>query len=182
MRLGESVISLKLDPSSRWRSVETDKGSTVSGEVLVLAMGVPVKPGLSLGPEIRAWRGQVVRARQEDPWLANMVYVDGLDIIRRSDGEVLIGAMRERGADERIATVTGISSLLERLTRHLAVPPTLIFSGAQVGLRPEAREALPFCGELPNVQGVFVINGLFRNGNILGPVLGKRLAQAIESM
>ncbi|WP_270180244.1 NAD(P)/FAD-dependent oxidoreductase [Alkalihalobacillus sp. CinArs1] len=96
------------------------------------------------------------------------------------DGRIVVGATQEdeAGFDERV-TMGGIHHIIERA---LKVAPGLEGSAyveTKVGFRPFTPGNLPIAGAVPNVNGLYVVNGLGASGLTSGPFLGAEVARLI---
>ncbi|OLO27065.1 oxidoreductase [Alkalihalophilus pseudofirmus] len=95
-------------------------------------------------------------------------------------GRVIVGATHEdeMGFDTRV-TPGGIHEIFDKA---LGVAPGLAnstFVETRVGFRPFTPGFLPVIGALPNVEGVFIANGLGASGLTAGPYLGAELAKLV---
>ncbi|WP_240620125.1 NAD(P)/FAD-dependent oxidoreductase, partial [Peribacillus acanthi] len=94
------------------------------------------------------------------------------------EGRVVIGATHENdvGFDKRV-TAGGVFEVLQKA---LSIAPGLA-SGTlletRVGFRPFTPGFLPVIGELPNMKGILVANGLGASGLTCGPYVGAELAK-----
>lgn len=101
-------------------------------------------------------------------------------ILAFDEGRIVIGATHENDKqfDERV-TAGGIHEVIDKA---LAVAPGLCdaeFVEARVGFRPVTPNFLPIIGEVPEVEGLFLANGLGASGLTVGPFLGAQLAKLI---
>lgn len=91
---------------------------------------------------------------------------------------IIIGATHETkaGFDQRI-TAGGVQEIL---AKALEIAPGLAnstFVKAKVGFRPFTPGSLPIIGEVPNLSGVLLANGLGASGLTTGPFVGTQLAK-----
>ena len=179
LRLNSTVTELVIE-SGRCIAAQLSTGEHVGGDAFVVCTGASPIPGIADDEEFRMtpMRGQVIEASRPERWLNHMVYVADLDIIQGEQGATLIGATRELGAADRVSTVAGVASILERLEEYLFIPDDLVFERVSVGLRPRSRTGLPVIGRSPEAANLTVLGGLFRNGIIMGPILAKDLVES----
>jgi glycine oxidase len=104
-----------------------------------------------------------------DPgWLRHIVLGDGHYAIPRRDGHVLVGSTLEYVGFDRRTTGDARTLLLNFVRRYL---PDLLADGPVkqwAGLRPGSPRGIPFIGEVPGIDGLYVNAGHFRNGVVLG--------------
>lgn len=123
--------------------------------------------GLAL--PIRPVRGQMIQFRVRPGLVSRILLRKGKYVIPRRDGHVLAGStVEETGFDKTTTTTAG------RELHAAAVRLVPALDGAEVvrhwaGLRPGAPGGVPYIGEHPQVRGLFVCAGHYRNGIVLGP-------------
>jgi glycine oxidase len=100
-------------------------------------------------------------------------------LVPRPDGRILVGATEEDAGFEKRTTVAGIAGLLA-LARRLV--PAL--AGAQLercwaGFRPGSPDGMPFLGQVPDLDNLYVAAGHFRAGLQLSPATGLLLKELL---
>lgn len=109
---------------------------------------------------------------------AAQVSAPGLHVVPHADGTVAVGSTSER----EFAGLETDSQLEAVLARARALCPDL--AGAAVierwaGLRPRAASRQPVLGPLPDRPGEWVLNGGFKTGFAMAPLLGGMLAEML---
>jgi glycine/D-amino acid oxidase-like deaminating enzyme len=94
------------------------------------------------------------------------------------DGDVLVGASRERRGFDLEVDEAVSRALLERAGRLFGGLAELPRAAAWAGLRPWLPDHLPAIGESALVPGLWVATGHEGAGVALGPITGRVLAQA----
>ncbi len=108
----------------------------------------------------------------DGPSMQHVVYGNHGYIVPRSDGRLIVGStMEEAGFDSRITTegiahIIGIATSIAPGTKKASIAETW------VGFRPATPDGLPIIGK-GSAEGVIVAGGLFRNGILLGPLVGE---------
>jgi D-amino-acid dehydrogenase len=101
-------------------------------------------------------------------------------ILSFENGQVVIGTTHED--DEIFDTRVTAGGIHEILEKGLRIAPGLNSSALldiRVGFRPYTPGFLPIIGPMPEVEGLFVANGLGASGLTAGPYLGKELAKLV---
>lgn len=141
--------------------------------------GLPIE-GLAPVPNIRPVRGQMLLFRFMPGVLNRILYRDGLYVIPRLDGHVLIGStLEDAGFDKSTDAATAIdlhakaSVLLPALAgkqsiRHWA------------GLRPGSPDNIPTIGAHPDFDNLFINVGHYRYGVTMAPASAELLADLME--
>jgi len=154
----------------RVAGVNTSEGSVQADQVLV-AGGAWSAQLISLGTgplPVEPVRGQMVLFRTKPGLLKRIVLDQGRYLIPRRDGHILMGSTVEYvGFDKR----TTESAREDLVTAALNLVPDLV--NAEVvkhwsGLRPGSPDGVPYIGPHPEVAGLFVNTGHFRNGVVMG--------------
>jgi len=124
---------------------------------------------LATGPlAVEPVRGQMILFRASPELLKRIVPDQGRYMIPRRDGHILMGSTVEHvGLDKR----TTESAREELVAAALKLVPEL--AKAEVvkhwsGLRPGSPDGVPFIGPHPDIEGLFVNTGQFRNGVVMG--------------
>ncbi len=127
-------------------------------------------------------RGQMILFRAVPGLVSRIVVHKDHYVIPRRDGRVLAGSTVEYVGFDKSTTAQALTELRQMA---LALVPAL--GGYEVehhwaGLRPgsaPARGGVPYIGEHPRVQGLFVNTGHFRNGVAMAPASARLLADII---
>jgi glycine oxidase len=163
IRVGERVVG-----------VDTAGGPRSAGQV-VLCAGAWSPQILAAGLPIEPVRGQIVSLEGSGPAQAMLVDED-VYLVPKRDGRLVVGATEERVGFENRVTAEGVACLLDRA---FALVPELArrnFAGAWSGLRPATPDGLPAIGPVPGAPGLFLAAGHHRNGVLLSPITGERVA------
>ena len=135
-----------------------------------------------LGEDLGRKIGQGVKGQSAallfDAADAPQVYADGLHIVPHADGTVGIGSTSENSWDH-----AGVDALLEDvIARARALCPALESAPVMdrwAGIRPRARSRAPLLGVWPGRPGQFVLNGGFKIGFGMAPVLAQIIADLV---
>ncbi len=162
--------------------VETDRGPYAAGTVVLCAGAwtgqLLARMGLSPLP-VRPVRGQMVLFRAPVDTVHRILIHRGHYLIPRRDGRVLVGStLEEVGFDKSVTDSArqALVTLARRLIPALAHCPV---EAHWAGLRPGSPQGIPFIGPLPEVRGVFVNAGHFRNGVVTAPASVRLLADLV---
>jgi glycine oxidase len=100
--------------------------------------------------------------------LKHIVLDQGRYLIPRRDGRILMGSTVERvGFDKR----TTKAAREELVAAAIARVPALKYAELErhwAGLRPGSPDGIPYIGPHPEVGGLFVNTGHYRNGVVMG--------------
>nr|WP_314483210.1 glycine oxidase ThiO [uncultured Pseudomonas sp.] len=141
-----------------------------SGELLRhLGLELPVEPV----------KGQMILFKCAEDFLPSMVLAKGRYAIPRRDGHILVGSTLEHVGYDKTPTDQALASL-----KASAVDLLPGLEGAPViahwaGLRPGSPEGIPFIGQVPGFDGLWLNCGHYRNGLVLAPASCQLLADML---
>ena len=151
--------------------VMTDQGEFLSNRVVVAAgawsaglMG-DLMPGLPVSPV----RGQMIQFAASPGLLRHIVLADGRYLIPRRDGLMLAGSTLEYTGFEKQTTREARDTLAGFARQLLPGLNDCEIVNHWAGLRPGKTDGVPIIGEHPEIKGLYLNTGHFRNGVILAP-------------
>lgn len=141
--------------------------------------GLPLA-GLKPVPNIRPIRGQMLLFKLPPGTLGTVLYRQGLYIIPRLDGHILVGStLEDAGFDKSTDAATArrlhieAAQLLPALASHSPVRHW-------AGLRPGSPDNIPVIGRHPDYDNVFINAGHYRYGLTMAPAAAELLADLME--
>ena len=131
--------------------------------------------GLAATPQIRPIRGQMLLFKLEPGALDTILFRNGLYLIPRRDGHILVGStLEDAGFDKSTDAATRQRLHLEAaalLPALAAVQPVQHWAG----LRPGSPENIPVIDRHPDFDNVFVNSGHYRYGVTMAPASAELL-------
>jgi len=124
-------------------------------------------------------KGQMLLYRVERPLLNSIVLKAGRYLIPRKDGHILVGSTIEYSEFDKSTTDEALQSLRSSAIEML--PELRKYEPVQqwAGLRPCAPDGIPFVGNVPGYDNLYVNAGHFRNGLVLAPASARLLADIL---
>ncbi len=161
--------------------VKTTHGLYSAGAVVVSAgaWSQELLQGAGCQLQIEPVRGQIVQLSCPQPPFRHVIECGPRYLVPREDGLVLVGATEEWVGYDKQNTAHGLQGLLTFAERLVPSLKDARFERAWAGLRPHTKDGLPFIGEVPGVQNLFVAAGHFRAGLHLSPVTARAISQMI---
>jgi glycine oxidase len=126
-------------------------------------------------PAVEPVRGQLVAFEMAPPMFRHVLASPRGYLVPRADGRLVAGSTAERAGFDKSVTAAGLRSVLDIA---LEIAPTLAdvrVADAWAGLRPGTPDGLPFIGP-GGLPGLWHACGLYRNGILLGPLVGELVA------
>lgn len=165
----------------RIEGVTTVQG-TIAADAFVLAAGawssevlgergadIPIKPV----------RGQIVLFKSEPGRLQQIVYRDGLYIIPRDDGHILVGSTLEDIGFDKGVTEAARSDLTQRATELLPFLAQTPMVGHWAGLRPGSPDNIPIMARHPTLENLYLSSGHYRYGVTMAPASAQLMANLV---
>jgi glycine oxidase len=157
--------------SDHVKHLSTAQGN-ISANTYIITAGAWSKQLLgehALHVDIKPIRGQMLLFKFDTPPLPHIVLQDGLYLIPRKDGHLLVGSTLEDVGFDKSTTQDAHAMLLQRA---IAILPSL--KGMPVvmhwaGLRPASPGNIPTIGRHPRLQNLFINSGHFRYGVTMSP-------------
>jgi glycine oxidase len=168
--------------AGRMVAVHTLQG-TFTADQLVWATGAwagIALPGLTGAPNVRPIRGQMLLFKLEPGVLNTVLYRNGLYLIPRRDGHVLVGStLEDVGFDKSTDDATRLrlhTQAAELLPALGDVQPVQHWAG----LRPGSPDNIPIIDRHPDFGNVFVNTGHYRYGVTMAPASAELLVDLME--
>jgi glycine oxidase len=167
-----------LATGGRVTGVQTPTGA-VSGDTVVLAAGVwspDVARGIGLALPVAPVKGQILSLRGLGRAPRQVIWSGECYLVPRPDGEIVLGATEEEGNYDVRPTLAGVNRLTEAALEVVPAVGGFSVDGFWAGLRPAAPDRFPIVGWAPGLEGLFLATAHYRNGVLLGPLTGRRVA------
>ena len=180
MRTDETVIET-LQQKGHCTGVRTSRGVYHADTVIVCAgaWSGRLLAGLPSPPAIRPVRGQMLLFHATPGTISRMVLEGTRYVIPRRDGRTLFGSTIEDVGFEKKTTAEAREELYDIATRRFPVLKQFPVEAHWAGLRPSSPAGVPYIGGHPDIEGLFVNAGHFRNGIVLGPASARLLADLV---
>lgn len=156
-------------------------GNTYRSPIVVLCTGAwtgELLKTLGVNLAVKPIRGQMILYQMQTK-LAAILLKGHRYVIPRKDGHILVGSTLEDVGFDKSTTAQAQQEL--QAFAHNLVPE--LKTGKVLhhwsGLRPASPQGVPFIGKVPNIRGLYVNAGHFRNGVVLGPASAKLAVQII---
>lgn len=136
--------------------------------------------GHALHAEIKPIRGQMLLFKFDTPPLAHIVLKEGLYLIPRQDGHLLVGSTLEDVGFDKSTTEEARDSLRARAEAILPGLRGMPLIQHWAGLRPGSPDSLPTIGRHPRLQNLYLNSGHFRYGVTMAPASVEMLLNVID--
>jgi glycine oxidase len=171
-----------LGEGRRARGIVLEDGGRVEAPWVVLAAGswstlidgVPLEANA-----VRPSRGQLVELSLHAPAVSRVVFGEGVYLVPRDDGRVVVGSTHELVGYRRGVTARGVRDLLASATALCPALEGASFVRAWSNFRPLPEGGRPLVGESGELRGLVLATGHYRNGILLAPLTAALVRAAV---
>ncbi len=158
--------------------IRTEIGTLAAEHCLVAAgpWSASLLATIGIDLPIRPVRGQMLALRGSSLPFRHILLRESHYLIPRRDGLILVGSTQE---DAGFDKSTSEAARKELYAAAVDIVPELRkwqIEHHWAGLRPGSPEGIPFIGKCPEVPGLYVNTGHFRNGIVLAPASARLAA------
>jgi glycine oxidase len=118
--------------------------------------------------EVEPVKGQMIMFRGEPGLIRRMVLSSGHYIIPRKDGRVLAGSTLERTGFDKTVTDDAMVELRRAAVEIIPALGDMKIERQWAGLRPGTEQGIPYICTHPEIEGLYINAGHYRNGVVLG--------------
>jgi len=134
----------------------------------------------ALHADIKPIRGQMLLFKFDSPPLRHIVLQQGLYLIPRQDGHLLVGSTLEDVGFDKSTTDEARDSLRARAEAILPELRGMPLIQHWAGLRPGSPDSLPTIGRHPQLENLYLNSGHFRYGVTMAPASVEILLNVID--
>lgn len=154
---------------------------TFTAEKVVIASGA-WSSGFIKGDKnvvVEPVKGQMVMFKGEPGLIRRMVLSSGHYIIPRKDGRVLAGSTLERTGFDKTVTDEAMVELRRAAVEIIPALGDLEIERQWAGLRPGTEQGIPYICMHPDIEGLYINAGHYRNGVVLGASSVRLMAEMV---
>jgi glycine oxidase len=148
---------------------QVHNGSSVITAQHVVITGGAASSELIPGLQMTAVKGQCMQLDAMGLRLPYTLFYKGCYVVPRPDGTLVVGATMEHGITDLQTTDAGnlaLNAIAERFIPGLSHHPVV---NRWAGMRPKTVDDLPYIGQVPGKENMYIAAGHFRNGILLAP-------------
>jgi glycine oxidase len=134
--------------------------------------------GLSLN--VYPVKGECFSVVNRKPLIQSTIFSHGCYLVPKQNGRIVVGATMIEHSFDRSVSVEGLFTLMSKAKELIPSIASAQWETSWAGLRPQTLDGLPYLGEAPNLKGLFIAMGHYRNGILLSPITGKIMTDLVE--
>lgn len=182
-----AAIEVLLDSKAgrrRVTGVATDRGIIEAGTVIVAAgawsslLGIDDHPAASR-VEVEPVRGQMVSVGMPAPAIRHVIYSCRGYVVPRFGGLLIAGSTTEHEGYDKSVTAGGIGSIIRNAAEIVCGFDRLPMVEIWAGLRPLSKDSIPLLGPDPEIDGLILATGHYRNGILLTPITARAISEIV---
>ncbi len=164
------------------QGVTTGDGELLAAQVVVAsgAWSGPLLRDTGIDLPVTPVRGQMIQFQARPGLIQHIVLHRDFYLIPRNDGLVLAGSTLEHTGYDKSVTAQAREQLVQRA---LALVPALAdvpVVRQWAGLRPGSPDGVPIIDEHPQIRGLYINTGHFRNGVVMAPASAQLLTDRMQ--
>ena len=177
-----SAMGLRLG-QGRVESVVTSDGEVPCGALLIAAgpWCRTAEQWLDIAIPVDPLKGQIVRVQPDGPGLDYELIGGGSSMYAKTDGLIWCGSTEEEVGFDLSLTDEAREHILKMAVRLVPSLANAAVSMQTACLRPVTPDWLPIVGAAPGWDNVYISTGGQKKGILLGPAMGKGIADTIAS-
>jgi len=161
--------------------VKTLEGEILADQVIVAGgawtANLLEKTNISLN--IEPVKGQMILFKTRANAIKRIVLSEDRYIIPRRDGRVLVGSTLEYTGFDKSTSDKARQDLYQEALRLIPELEKSEIEHQWAGLRPSSPNGVPYICEHPEIKGLYINSGHFRNGVVLGPASARLMADIV---
>ncbi|MDC3418059.1 glycine oxidase ThiO [Aquibacillus salsiterrae] len=163
-------------------AVMTNEGEFISDQVIIAggAWSNQLLSRTGLPLETYPVKGECFSVTTHQALLTKTIFSHECYLVPKKGSRIVVGATVKPHTFNEQVTVSGISQLMEKARNILPGIVEAEWEKAWAGIRPQTADGLPYLGAHPELKGIFVATGHFRNGILLAPITGEIIADLVE--
>ena len=175
-----AAVGLRLG-NGRVEAVVTDDGEIPCGSLLIAAgpWCRTAEPWLDIAIPVDPLKGQIIRMKPNGPGLEHELTGGGSSMYNKTDGLIWCGATEEDAGFDLSLTDEAKDSVTAKAVRLMPSLAEAEMALHTACLRPVTPDWLPIVGQAPNWDNAYICAGGQKKGILLGPAMGKGIADVI---
>ncbi|QGH35706.1 glycine oxidase ThiO [Gracilibacillus salitolerans] len=125
-------------------------------------------------------KGECLSVITEKPLIQSTIFTEGCYLVPKRGNRIIIGATSKPNQTDKDVKVASVLHLLSRAKQILPALNKATIEKVWAGVRPLTKDGFPYLGEVPDVSGLYVATGHYRNGILLAPRTATFMADIVE--
>ena len=183
VKLIENIHMSKIERKSNYlREWPTESNGFIKGDLFVTTLGAwSSQINDDFKNKIYPIRGQIIRYPKSGIKLDKILYKEDFYLLQRKCGSILAGSTVENVGFDKTTTIEAAKELNEKAVDLLPELRELEPCNQWAGLRPGAKENIPFIKQDNFYKNVYINSGHYRYGLTMAPKSADEILKLIEN-
>ncbi|WP_208590002.1 glycine oxidase ThiO [Gracilibacillus suaedae] len=159
--------------------VKTDE-KTYTADGVIITCGFKSSYFSRYMQELIPVKGECLSVVTKKPLIQSTIFTEGCYLVPKRGNRIIIGATSKSNQTDKEVKVASVLHLLSRAKQILPALNRATIDKIWAGIRPLTKDGFPYLGEVPDVSGLYVATGHYRNGILLAPRTALFMADMIE--
>src|SRR5699024_10008761 len=125
-------------------------------------------------------KGECLSVVSESPIIESTIFTKGCYIVPKKSGRIIIGAVSNANQMDKQINAESMQTLLNRAISIIPKIKEASIDKMWTGIRPFIKDDKPYLGAIPEIDGLYLATGHYRNGILLAPKTAVFMADLIE--
>lgn len=177
--LEETEVTGFIQKANKLVGVKTSAQDILADKVLLAGGAWSSKLLKNSNISVNPVKGQMILFKGEPSKIKRITLSQDRYVIPRKDGRVLVGSTLEHTGFDKSTTSTAREELREEAYRLIPCLRNAEIEHHWAGLRPGSTDGVPYICPVPDIEGLYLNTGHYRNGIVLGPASARLAADLI---
>lgn len=168
-----------IENANKVGGVTTSDGDILAGKVLLAGGAWSSNLLKNKGIAVEPVKGQMILFKTAPNTIKRITLSKDRYVIPRRDGRVLLGSTLEHTGFDKSITKEAKEELKKEAIRIIPFLENAEIEHHWAGLRPGSTNGIPYISPVPNMDGLYLSAGHYRNGVVLGPASARLAADII---
>lgn len=179
--LEQTEVTGFITQASKVTGVKASSGEILADKVLLAggAWSARLLKNMHINIEVEPVKGQMILFKSNPGKIKRITLSQDRYVIPRKDGRVLVGSTLEHTGFKKEITSSAREELMAEAFRIIPALQEAEIEHHWAGLRPGSTTGIPYICAIPEMEGLYLNTGHFRNGVVLGPASGRLMSDLI---
>ena len=175
----QTEVTGLLNQNDRVTGVSSTNGNILADKVLIAGGAWSANLLKNNDISVEPVKGQMILFKTMPDKIKRITLSQDRYVIPRKDGRVLVGSTLEHTGFDKSTTTMAREELIEEAFRIIPCLKDAEVEHHWAGLRPGSTDGIPYICSIPEVEGLYLNAGHYRNGVVLAPASARLGADII---
>lgn len=177
--LEQTEVTGFIKNAEKTEGITTSVGNVSADKVLISGGAWSSNLLKNMDVSVEPVKGQMILFKSEPSKIKRITLSQDRYVIPRQDGRVLVGSTLEHTGFDKSISKEAREELKQEAYRIMPCLKDAEVEHHWAGLRPGSTDGIPYICSIPNIEGLYLNAGHYRNGVVLGPASARLAADII---